>query len=246
MKIGIFTRSMNYDLHSMAMSAIDLPYKAHRLRGTTADGYIYSLLETDYDIAINIDEDAFVVDNQRLIALLDYCLENEYVNCGLPDGGVLPIRQHNPLVTNPFFNILNLRELRSRFSMGAIAAHSTHRSAFECKAPWHLIRGKYAFDHFEPYVSFFVWLSQEFKVLYLDGETHGDGLSTILKDHEGQPFLVHSWFSRLYGEDDEHTHRIDSLYRSAKPKVPYRKSGAKRQIIKSLDALHRFALKHAP
>jgi hypothetical protein len=233
---------MNYDLYSMAMSTLELPYPAHRWCHTTAEGYLYRMLDTDYDIAINIDEDAFVIDNQRLVALLEYCIENEYVNCGFPDGGVLPVRKHNPLVTNPFFNILDLRKIRSRFDFAKVREHRVHQTEFESKAPWHLIKDEYVFDNFEPYVPFFVWMSQEFKVLYLDGRTHADGKSTVLMDHHGEPLIAHSWWSRQYREDEDHRRRIDSLYLSVEPKEPYRRSGVKRLAVMAADAVHGFCV----
>lgn len=85
--------------------------------GTTADGYFYQMLaDKDCDIAINIDEDAFVVNEQALISLLDYVIANDIVCCGMNDGGVLPIRFCNPIIINPFFNIINLRAIREKFN----------------------------------------------------------------------------------------------------------------------------------
>jgi hypothetical protein len=120
----------------------------------------------------------------------------------------------------------------------------THQSEYESKAPWNLIKGEYAFDYFEPYVPFFVWLSQNFKVLYLDAKSHEDGRSTVLMDHMGAPLILHSWYSRLYEKDDDHRHRIDSLYLSTNPTEPYRRSGAKRLVVKAIDKLHGFCCKN--
>lgn len=221
MKIEIFTRSMNYMLYDAAMYTIrDLPYRRHRLRSTTSDGYLLAMLRSDADWAINIDEDAFVTDIEALKNLLQYCINNKIVNCGMQDGGLLPIREHNPLVTNPFFNILNLTELRKQYDPELVSSYSIHRSEYERKSPE--ISGAYNYDYFEPYCTFFVWVSQNFKTFYLNAETHQDGISTVLLDHSGAPFLTHTWYSRFYGVvGNVHTERINAVIDRYSRRTPY-------------------------
>lgn len=212
MKIAIFTRSMNYRLYESAMYCVSqLPYPHHRLMAKSADGYLCEMLDSDADWAINIDEDAFVTDIDALQELLRYCIENEVVNCGMPDGGVSPIRAHNPLVTNPFFNIINLSELRKSYRATSVAQYAVHKKEYEVKTPFHIVRHPYNYDYFEPYCNFFVWTSQNFKTLYLDAQTHEDGISTVLLNHKGEPFITHTWYSRFYGVDAEHTQRINKI-----------------------------------
>ena len=213
---------MNYDLYKIALNTVDLPYKKKRCNFTSADGYLYhNLLDNDADFVINIDEDAFILDNNKLKKLLDYVIENEYINCGMPDGGVVDIRKHNPLVTNPFFNILNVKEIRKQFDVKEILKNfSSHNMDFEKYAPLHLLKNKFAYDYYEPYNPFFVWLTVNFKTLFLNAEVHQDGISTILKNHENESFLLHSWYSRFYGVDEVHTQRIKNLYKEATDKAP--------------------------
>jgi len=220
MKIVICTRSMNYYLYRISQNSLTLPYKRKRIIFTTADGYLYNLIKDNVDFIINIDEDAFIIDNRKLEVLLQYVIDNNYINCGMPDGGVVDIRKHNPLVTNPFFNILNVKEIRKKIDVKEIIKnYSFHNPEFEKYCPSHLMKNKYAYDYYEPYNPFFVWLATNFKTLYLDAEVHNDGLSTILKDHLNQPFLLHSWYSRFYGEDEYHTMRINDLYKEATGKI---------------------------
>lgn len=207
---------MNYYLYRLSQNSLTIPFKRKRMIFTTADGYLYKLLDNNVDFVINIDEDAFVIDNQKLEKLLQYVIDNNYINCGMPDGGVVDIRKHNPLVTNPFFNILNVKEIRKQFDVKEIIKnYSSHNPEFEKYSPYHLMKNKFAYDYFEPYNPFFVWLATNFKTLYLDAEVHTDGLSTILKDHLNQPFLLHSWYSRFYGVDQMHTKRINNLFTEA-------------------------------
>lgn len=210
--IAIFTRSMNYRMYDSAMNCVKtLPYKHHRIMMTTSDSYLMSMLNSQYDWAINIDEDAFISDVDALKKLLSYCMDNGYVNCGMPDGGVLPIRTHNPLVTNPFFNIINLKELRKYHNKETVRKYGIHRNEYEKKTPVNLMRGEFRYDYFEPYCDFFVWVSQNFPTLYLDAREHSDGISTVLLNHEADPFLIHTWYSRYYGKDTEHTQRINKI-----------------------------------
>lgn len=210
MKIEIFTRSMNYQLYDAAMQTVgSLPYARHRLRAQTADGYLLAMLHSGADWAINIDEDAFVTDIEALKNLLQYCIDNDIVNCGMPDGGTSPIRKHNPLVTNPFFNIINLAALRKEYNKDVVAGYGTHKKEYEKMAP--PLSGEYQYDYFESYCTFFVWISQNFKTLYLDATPHGDTVSTVLKNHDNQPFVTHTWYSRFYGIDPFHTQRINNI-----------------------------------
>jgi hypothetical protein len=203
---------MNLLLYKRAMHFIDLPYPKVRLTDTTADGYFYRILEdNDVDIVINIDEDAFIFDMNRLLELLDYVVQNQYINCGMPDGGVVHLRRMNPLVTNAYFNILNVSEIRKIFSIKAVQDFPIHEAHYMDRFPKDMLRGDYKFVNYEAYYPFFIWLSQHFKTLYLNAENHPDGESTVLHDHLNRPFLTHTWYSRLYNIDPVHTHRIDKV-----------------------------------
>jgi hypothetical protein len=205
---------MNPVLYSRAMFFVNLPYPKVRLTGTTADGYFYQLLEdTEADIIINIDEDAFVFDINRLKSLIDYVIQNDYVNCGMPDGGVVHLRRMNPLVTNAYFNILNVREIRKLFSVKAVQEFPFYKDNYMDNFPKDLLRGEYKFVNYESYYPFFIWLSQHFKTLYLDAENHPDGESTTLYNHLHEPFLIHTWYSRMYNHDRLHTKRINNVIR---------------------------------
>lgn len=111
----IASRTYKAELYDIAMSFIDLPYRKIAFTNSTADGYFYELLKIDSDWVINIDEDAFVLSNNEIINLLDFMQKNEYDFCGMPDGGVVPIRRQNPVVMNPYFNIFNLKRIKQAF-----------------------------------------------------------------------------------------------------------------------------------
>lgn len=219
MTTKIYTRSINYELYRMSGHCLDLPFPRVRLVNTTADGYFYRMLQdTDCDWAVNIDEDAYVVDNQAILDLLDYMRSNDITNCGMSDG--IMVRPCNPAVTNPFFNILNLSAIRKKFDLEEIKNFNyfEHRDAILAKLPPHLLQvdaERLSMTREEPFYNFFLWMAYRFRTLYLDAEMHPDGISTILKNHQGQPMLYHSWFSREWRKDATHTRRIEALYREA-------------------------------
>jgi hypothetical protein len=214
----IFTRSMSSKLFELSSDTTrSLPFKRIAVRHASADAYFYRILNYDIDYAINIDEDAFVIDSNKLLNLLKYCIANDIVNCGFPDGGVLFIREYNPLVTNPFFNIINVREVKKKLNYREIDNFDFKRCDYEAKIPSHLFRTflcKYECNC-EPYYSFFLWLNLNFKILYLDANDDTDRVTTLLKDMNGDVFLSHAWFSRHYLKEEVHTNRINNLYLQA-------------------------------
>lgn len=204
LRIKIFTRSFDLRLYRRSKALYEgLGYPVVRLTDCSADGYFYRMLrEPDCDIAVNIDEDAFLIDPAVLEDLIRTVLEGGFANAGCPDGGTAAVpRGGDPRVTNPFFNILDLRQIRPAFQ------HSEMIRKDEDK---------------EPYYPFFHWLADRFTTLYLPAERHPDGLSTILKDPQGRPFCLHAWFARFYSmpgwvvrrlEDHgvDHKSRIEAL-----------------------------------
>jgi len=219
-RIKIFTRSMNRALYIQSQRLIHLDYPRVRLMHTTGDGYIYEMVRDRFcDIAINVDEDAFMVDEKALMSLVDYIIDNDYVACGMSDGVELPIRLFNPIIINPFFTIINTKKVREKFNLKEIKNFSylDHKDELIQQLPERLKKDPKTFDivDYEPYYPFFFWLAHNFKLLYLPVEEHKDGYTTILKNHEDKTILLHTWWSRSYGGDPFHTNRINSIIAEA-------------------------------
>lgn len=218
-RIKIYTRSANVELYNYSQRLINLPYKRVRLYGTTADGYLYKMLEDkECDIAINIDEDAFVVDNNALQELLDYVEKNDIICCGMNDGGADCIRILNPIVMNPFFNIINLKAIREKYNREEIEAfdYEANKKELIKKLPKELQNyDGLKYDNYEPYYHFFFWLIKNFKTEYLYVKQHDDGYTTILYNQNKKPILLHTWFSRDFGKDEMQTNRIKSIIAEA-------------------------------
>ena len=77
-RLKIFTRSFDLQLYSYVRElfrCFDVPIV--RLTDQTADGYFYTMLkDTECDVAINIDEDAFVVNPEAVIDLVEFVIAN--------------------------------------------------------------------------------------------------------------------------------------------------------------------------
>lgn len=232
-KIKIYTRSFSPELYKLSKGLFPDGVEAVRLTDRSADGYFYAMLrDKECDIAINIDEDAYVTDPAAVLALAQRVYEEGWANAGTSDCGPGCPRSHNPIVTNPFFNILNLKLIREKYKgPGQIRAFNYHpvkeqmKEAFleQVREP---LKGDFEIYDFEPYYSFYLWLAYNFKTLYLPARRHRDGMSTILSDGSGHDLCMHSWMARKYKVQMDQTYRIDSLINEA-----YGLRGVQRPVI---------------
>lgn len=152
--------------------------------------------------AVMLDEDTFVLDNQALRDLVLRAGELELSAVGVPDGGVISMRTHNPNALNPFFNVLDLAAIRAVWDAQACLRWEGKGS--EMTSPWPpaaLLKSEvpYVFDDYEPYYCFYFWLEHTgLRTGYLDARTHTDGMSTIVVDQAGRPLVIHSWHGRKF------------------------------------------------
>lgn len=180
-----------------------------RVVGSTALSYLTRLVEDESaDIVVNIDEDAVVIDLTALRGLIDHVVENGYANAGVPDGGVVAHRTFNPRTTDPFFNVFNTKLIRETYSPDCHVGFPTSGTDLLQHHSEGLIRTAYQEGEHEPYEEFFNWLNATHPVLYLDARTHDDGVTTVVLDHRGAPFLLHTWYAREFTRDPRHTRRI--------------------------------------
>lgn len=205
LRIKFYCRSFDLRLYRISKRFYDgMGYPCVRLTDQSADGYFYTMLaDTDCDIAINVDEDCFISNPQAVMDLVDYVVENGYANAGCPDGGGQAPRHSNPLVTNPFFNVFDLRLIRTKFSKEAVKSfqYEQHKEAMIAAYPKERLETEYTFDRpkiIEPYYPFFLWMAANFRTLYLPTSRHSDGWTTILYDMQGCALCAHSWLARFY------------------------------------------------
>ncbi len=215
-RIVFTTRSKNdllYRLSGELLGPDGDGYPRHRFTGTDCLAYFRTLADLEVDWVINLDEDAFVLDRGRLLALVGYLEAHGHAACGMPDGGVVPIRRHNPAACHAAFTVFDLRRVRAAWrdweSVVAAGPRPEHENAV---APF-ARRGAAAFDHDKPYYGvFFALLNAGESILYLNAEPWRDGISTLIKDPDGVPLVLHTGFSRAWSHS-YHTRRriLDAL-----------------------------------
>lgn len=204
-RIKIFTRSFDLRLYRLAKGlfcdwkdAEGNPIPCVRLTDQTADGYFLTMLrDCDCDVAINIDEDAFIVNPGAVLTLVDTLLVGGYANIGCSDGDEATTGR-DPIVTNPFFNVFNLALIRTRFDRGSLEKR---------------------LDDAEPYYPFFHWLAATFPTLYLPARRHPDGITTIALDPQQRPICLHTWFSRFYSMPAWIVRRIEPSQGTQKQRI---------------------------
>lgn len=204
-RIKIFTRSFDLRLYRLAKGlfcdwkdAEGNPIPCVRLTDQTADGYFLTMLrDCDCDVAINIDEDAFIVNPGAVLTLVDTLLVGGYANIGCSDGDEATTGR-DPIVTNPFFNVFNLALIRTRFNRNDL---------------------KKRLDDAEPYYPFFHWLAATFPTLYLPARRHPDGITTVALDPQQRPLCLHTWFSRFYSMPAWIVRRIEPSQGTQKQRI---------------------------
>lgn len=209
--IKFYCRSFNKELYVLSRRLYEgAGYPCVRLTDQTADGYFFTMLrDTDCDIAINVDEDCFITDLDAVLRLAERVCNEGWVNAGCPDATPACPRNGDASVTNPFFNVFNLKLIRQKWNEQVIKPRLL----------------KTRLQGAEPYYSFFYWMLESFpgKTLYLDAHRYEDRIST-----EIDGMCLHTWFARQYSQslltrlfegndrkDVDHKQRIDAVIDTA-------------------------------
>lgn len=195
LRIKFFCRSFNKELYLLSRRLYeDAGYPCLRLTDQTADGYFFTMLEDETcDIAINVDEDCFLTDLDAVLTLARRVEEEGWVNAGCSDAGQGCPRKGDPEVTNPFFNVFNLRLIRQSWNAQSLIPELR----------------KDSFKGLEPYYNFFHWMVRTFpgRTLYLHNQHHADGITTALFDAPSadsttvtgaSQLCLHTWFARQF------------------------------------------------
>ena len=201
-------------------------------------------LPEDWDYLIYTDEDNFIVDWDEVQRTFEAFVKGGYGFAGMPDGGVISHRFHNPVAINPFMAFFDVRRVREAIER---TADTSDRFAPDLIGHWpsQLVRvwdGKVAYpriqvvldegyvpygtalDNFEPYYSLeFRLLRAGLEPMYLSArdapEMDDDGCCTALLGSTGRVMAYHSWFARSYGYDREQTVRINKVVERSRSHV---------------------------
>lgn len=222
-KIAILSTVNNFKLYEKSSALYPNDIQSYVFDGRNGMFGIHSInymmkvfKNKDIDWLILMDEDALFINSDLVYPLIDYMKENDYIISGVRDGGVLPERSGNPYVMNPFFSVINLKELKKIWNKKEMLAnHYIEVNEFDDDLSFL----KYPYDKMsmsEPYYCFYFWLKRKgFKLLYLDVSLpfEDDRITNVVYDLMGQQILYHTWFSREYGDQrGRHTSRIDRVF----------------------------------
>ena len=122
--IAILCNGQFPDLYRESMSFYEhLPYVKKHVDGKGGfynfkfvNHVIKTTKEYPYDWVILIDEDCFISDTDAMQELLNWQIENQIHISGMPDGGVIPLREFNPVGINTYFSILDLKSIRQVYN----------------------------------------------------------------------------------------------------------------------------------
>lgn len=164
---------------------------------------------------IMADEDVIFFNPSDVFDIIDDLEIKGYDVCGIRDGGILPWRDKNPYLLNPFFCILNIEKIYKIYSEKEFLENQYIKdSEFDDD----LSNLKYAYDTkslFEDYYCFFLWLRRKkFNFKFLEakgGDFENDCETTTVFGMDNKILLYHTWYARTYGINNYHTNRIDRV-----------------------------------
>lgn len=154
--------------------------------------------------ALNLDEDCFLIDPEGVLRLIDTMASGGYDTSGIQDGSSY-MRQHNPVIFNPFFFIFDVAKLQA--SQKCVVNVATESQRFSHYVTFTDL--PYQYDEFEPYYPFFMdLLLSGLKPLFLANHAYDAydpcgtnlGKPSIVIGPDGKELAIHSWYSRLYHE----------------------------------------------
>jgi len=197
------------------------PYEVIKGEGfnhwTHAADYLEWVVSHGDEVAMNIDIDCFITDESVLNQLIKDFREGTYTHAGISDGGCLSGRNNiSWAVMNPFFNLFASDWIKSSIPFNLERLEDVRdfgfRPSMNDRKPDFI--PEYEKSMWEPFNGFFNWLFEYGEPLWLHGDLHEDGISTIIK-YKNRPFAIHTWYSREYTTNEEQNKRIDERFKES-------------------------------
>lgn len=161
------------------------------------------------------DEDVLFINPDGIYTIIEYMKKNNYILAGVRDGGQIPNRIYNPYVINTFFSIINFKELEKNWMPNKILKNQ-YILDNEFNEDLSELKEEYDVKSlYEPYYCFYFWLRRiNKKLLFLNAEKpfDEDDKTTLVYDTDGNKLLYHTWYARVYGKNEKHTKRIDTVF----------------------------------
>lgn len=229
-KIAILSTVNNFKLYKKSSSLYPSDIKSYVFDGRNGMFGIFSIIymmkvfkKKDIEWLVLMDEDALFLNSDLIYPLINHMINKDYIISGIRDGGALPERSGNPYVMNPFFSIINFKELQKIWNKKEmlqnhyILENEFNDDLSDLKYPYN----KTSLS--EPYYCFYLWLKRKNKkMLFLDVDLplNDDQITNVVYDLNKKSILYHTWFSREYGDlRGRHTARIDKVFEQFENKV---------------------------
>lgn len=236
-KIVCITRSMNLDLYEMMLDLCDPNWEFIRIVNSTSYDFIDFILSNKIGAkwVLNLDEDCYLTDYKKIYSLIKYLEVNDYDYCGVQDGGSIPVRIHNPLVCNPFFNLFNLENISNN---ERVYKPKSDYDLFKIKEKYskyiRFNHSKFQYDFYEPFYTQFFWLLESGFKPYFNNASAFDkekylviapigriipyyNSPTLILDENNDELAIHTWHSRYYNFPNIKK-AINNCYKYAKSK----------------------------
>lgn len=209
---------MNIKLYEKMLLLSNPEWEFIRVINSTAFDYLDFIFSYKFDAkwVLNLDEDCFLTDYLKINDLISFLEKNKFDYCGVQDGGSIPVRIHNPLVSNPFFNLFNvekINKLEKKYNENKNYDLDYLKNKYQ-----QIIRFKHSefkYDYYEKFYSQFFWLLEEGLIPYFNNATPFDkekyfviapigriipyyNSPTLIYDSNEEELAIHTWHSRFY------------------------------------------------
>lgn len=163
--------------------------------------FIKDKIQDNYRFICLVDEDCLLYNHKHIYDIMSYMITNKIDIMGVPDGGMLSIRNHRPDVPNLFFVVIDTTKLRN-IKYDELKSYSVPNGE-HCKT--------YAYDDFEPYYKTLCFMNEKlnYKFTPLKAKSITDGTTSEVYFND-TPICLHTWYARKYGIDDFQTKRINN------------------------------------
>ena len=210
-KIALLSTVINFDLYAKSASYFPKEIPKYIIDGRNGMHGIHSILymmkklkNNDIDWLILADEDVLFTDSNSVFEIIQKMQDEDYIFCGIRDGGVISHRNYNPLVPNTFFSIVNFKDIKKIWNQKEMLSN---QYLLENEFIWDVDQLPFKFDAkslYEPYYCFYLWLLRKGKkALFLAAEMPfaDDAISNSVLNLDGNPMLFHTWYARSYGKN---------------------------------------------
>jgi hypothetical protein len=211
---------INFDLYAKSSQFFPKDIQKYVIDGRNGmhglDSIFYmmeKLKSENIEWLIMADEDVLFEDAKVIFDIIKKMKAENYMVCGIRDGGIISHRTYNPYMINTFFSIINFKELKRIWNKKEVLKNNYILKNEFFDDDLINVNGKYDINSlYEPYYCFYLWLRRKNKkILFLDAGMDNDQITNSVL-YNNKLFLYHTWFARAYGLSEKHTKRINSIF----------------------------------